>query len=457
MGDGRGLGTDVPCFSAGEVLARIMVAELREEDTVSTGFSRFSADDWSAAAVASRNRDAARAVLSPSRTDRFPIAISGTLPRGRAIDFISDADPLRASAAVSRAGGGCAEGITLAFAGSQHPLGGAIPLDALPVVARAVADAGLSEIRLSAGHASSPLGLVVLPLIDPSVVVTVDCDPLAALAAGGETITLDLAATIAALDRQDRQGAAACADGRLWHAGGASDAQELAAVLATLVAYLRIVPRPDRFALALAADSDQFHTIAKTRAIRLLVARVLEEANLKGPTPRLHAESAWRSMSMADRETNILRGASAAFGALVGGADTITVLPFEGIPSPAGTRLARNTIAILDQEARLGAINDPAAGSGAIEAMTDALAEAAWATFRAIERAGGMEAAIAEGPFLREVALARDERVAAVRDARSRMIGVNAFPGNPRQPAPEGKMDARLTFRRPAALFEDVS
>ena len=86
------------------------------------------------------------------------------------------------------------------------------------------------------------------------------------------------------------------ADGRPYHEAGASEAQELAAMLATLVAYLRaceaagLRPRTalGKIALALAADADLFLTIAKLRAARMLVARVAEACGATHAGDRMH-------------------------------------------------------------------------------------------------------------------------------------------------------------------------
>jgi methylmalonyl-CoA mutase len=81
------------------------------------------------------------------------------------------------------------------------------------------------------------------------------------------------------------------------------------------------------------------------------------------PKPiRLHAETAWRMTARRDPWVNILRGTLAAFTAGVGGADTVTVLPFTaalGLPDAFARRIARNTQLILLEEANLWRVADP--------------------------------------------------------------------------------------------------
>ncbi len=105
------------------------------------------------------------------------------------------------------------------------------------------------------------------------------------------------------------------------------------------------------------------------------------------------AETAWRMMTKRDPHGNIVRGTIAALAAAVGGADAITVLPYSaalGLPDAHARRIARNTQTILIEESNLYRVADPAAGSGAIETLTDALCAKAWTLFQEIEREGGV-------------------------------------------------------------------
>jgi methylmalonyl-CoA mutase len=194
--------------------------------------------------------------------------------------------------------------------------------------------------------------------------------------------------------------------------------------------------------------------------MRLLLARIGEVAGLT-LAPHIHVETAWRMLSARDPEMNILRGTSAAFAAAVGGANSITVLPFDALARKINNqrrRLARNTQVILAEEAHLFRVADPAAGSGAIEALTDSLAEAAWKRFQRIEAAGGIVAAIAEGSLLRDVAEAREARIARAASGETKIVGANAYAAGEtasanvrRMPAGPG---ARLVFKRVAEIFE---
>jgi len=181
----------------------------------------------------------------------------------------------------------------------------------------------------------------------------------------------------------------------------------------------------------LAADQDQFLTIAKFRAIRKLWSRIEQACGLTNRPAFVAAETAWRMMTKRDPHGNIVRGTIAALAAAVGGADAITVLPFSaalGIPDAFARRVARNTQLILIEEANLHRVADPAAGSGAIEALTDQLCRVAWDLFQGIERAGGAAKALEAGSIQKEVARVRAERAANVARRKETLVGTSDFP-----------------------------
>jgi len=188
------------------------------------------------------------------------------------------------------------------------------------------------------------------------------------------------------------------ADGRVFHEQGASEAQELACVLARIVGALRKFEQfsPEAVVGAtLAANQDMFLTLAKFRAIRLLWARVLEASGIAQQPLRLHGETSRRMMARLDPHTNILRATAAVFGAGLGGADTFTVLPFsiaQGLPNAFARRMARNTQLILLEESQLWRVADPASGSGYVESLTHDLCERAWALFQGFEKTGKLPA-----------------------------------------------------------------
>ncbi len=227
------------------------------------------------------------------------------------------------------------------------------------------------------------------------------------------------------------------ADARGVHAAGGSPAQELAFALASAVSELRLLeaagapPAEARALIAfrLAADADEFATLSKFRALRIAWSRVEEACGLEPRAAHVHAESAWRMMTARDPTVNVMRGAMAAFSAGLGGADSVSVLPHTlavGLPDSLARRLARNAQLVLLRESHLGFVADPAAGSGAFEALTKALCERAWALFQEIEGEGGLPSALAGGVFQRQVAVSAAALRRDVARIASPITGVSA-------------------------------
>ncbi len=235
------------------------------------------------------------------------------------------------------------------------------------------------------------------------------------------------------------RGPFAVADGRVIHNAGGSEAQELAFTLANAVTYLRALEAGGvaldaarrMIYFRLAADADQFLTIAKFRALRKLWARVEQACGLAPEPAYVTAETAWRMMTQRDPYVNMLRATVAVAAAGFGGADSIAVLPFTmalGLPDRFARRIARNTQLILLEESHLAKVADPAAGSGGIEDLTQKLCVAAWALFQEIEQAGGTATALEKGLIQDKVAATRAERLKNAARRKDALTGTSEFP-----------------------------
>jgi methylmalonyl-CoA mutase len=249
------------------------------------------------------------------------------------------------------------------------------------------------------------------------------------------------------------------------HDLGASDAQELGYSLAVGAAYLRTltdagIPLDEALGLIefrYAATDEQFPTIAKLRAARRLWARVVELSEGSVSAQRQHAVTSRPMMSKYDPWVNMLRTTVAAFAAGVGGADSVTVLPFDSVlgrPDAFGRRIARNTSSLLIAESHVAHVADPAGGAYAVEKLTDDLARAGWAELGRIEEAGGIEAALADGSMrarIDETVARREEEVAR---RRRPLTGVTEFP-HLAEVLPEREPDETVgRVRRYGASFE---
>lgn len=216
-------------------------------------------------------------------------------------------------------------------------------------------------------------------------------------------------------------------DGTRVHDRGASDATELGWVLAAGARVLRVleaagVPVADAAGLVelrLAVTDEQFPSIAKLRAVRRLWARVLELSGATGVEARVHAVTSRPMMSAYDPWNNMLRTTVAAFAAGVGGADSVTVLPFDaplGRPEAFGRRIARNTHHLLIDESHVAHVADPAGGAYAVEQLTDRLAAAAWELLGRLDTPDGPDTGVL------------DELVAATVEERDRQVATRTRP-----------------------------
>ena len=344
-------------------------------------------------------------------------------------------DPGEANAlAVAELEGG-ASALALVFAGSPGACGFGLQADTVEALDTALAKVEIDLIGIRLDPAGSGLetarlfaGLVARRALVPSTLdLDFGCD-------GTREDAAELARLARDLSDAGYSGTTFTADGRRFHAAGASEAQELAGVLANAVQTLRLL-QSHRFtmdgarrniAVLLAADADEYLGIAKFRALRRLWARVEEACGLVPRPVRLHAETSWRMKTRHDPYVNVLRAGIGVFAAAIGGADAIVALPFTqalGLPDAFARRLARNGQLVLLEEAHLAKVADPAAGAGGIEALTAELCEKAWAMFRQIEKAGG----VAASDLPRLIAATAESRASAIATRRDALTGTSAF------------------------------
>ena len=289
------------------------------------------------------------------------------------------------------------------------------------------------------------LALVAEVESDQRATLSVDlgADPLTAVLSDRPAPAIDEVVAVAARVSGDRGVRAITVDGPAFHNRGANATWELAASVAAAVAYLRLLTESGmpvgaalrQISFRLAADDDQFMTLAKMRALRQLWARVADVAGApEDGGAVVHAETSLPMMTQRDPWVNMLRSTLAAFGAGVGGADTVLVSTFDvaipgGFPGTARSfarRIARNTQLLLLEESHVGRVLDPAAGSWFVEDLTKELAQQAWQHFRAIEARGGfVEAGDYVADQIGEIAARRADDIAHRRTA---VTGVNEYP-----------------------------
>src|SRR3569833_2893140 len=127
----------------------------------------------------------------------------------------------------------------------------------------------------------------------------------------------------------------------------------------------------------------------------------------------------------------MLRTTVACCAAGVGGADVVTVQPFDaalGLPDAFSRRIARNTQSLLVEEGSLARVLDPAGGSLYVESLTDSLAQAAGDWITKFARAGGLAAALDSGLVAERIGAAWAERSERIAHRTAALTGVSEFP-----------------------------
>ena len=363
-------------------------------------------------------------------------------------------------------------------------LKGAVLTDSAPLAAALDGVAlELAAVGLDAGldGPEAANALAVAGKGSPRAKLMFHMDPVSAFAeTGAAPRSLEEHLTLAANTAARHAGAYpdACffmASGRAVHEAGGSIGQELAFAAANAVALVKAAVDAGMTAeqalkgtmLGVAVDQEYFDSLAKVRALRLIWRSLSRAFGAETPAV-IEARSSRRMLSARDPWPNLLRLTAAGFAGAVGGADAVVLDGFtraSGRPDAFARRQARNTQLVLMEEAHVGRVDDPAAGSWFLDQRTLELAEAGWAEFQKIEAEGGIVEALRGGVIQPRVARARQTLEAALSNGASQIVGVTKFVDPQPRPAPvepepplasEGGGDAcaPLTPIRLAAPFE---
>lgn len=357
----------------------------------------------------------------------------------------------------------------------------ALPVDAFDTALNGVL-LDLAPIVLDAGIDTAAAATALYAVLDnrtdvadrAAVTLALGAAPLTSAFSGRTDVTVaDTVELARAATARTETVRAITVDGTAFHNAGSSDAEELGAAIAAGAEYVRelvtaglsVQDALGQLEFRFSATDDQFQTIAKFRAARQLWSRVAQVAGAAdaGNAPQ-HAVTSAAMMAQRDPWVNMLRTTLAAFGAGVGGADTVTVLPFDaalpdgavGVSEAFSARIARNTQLLLLEESNLGRVLDPGAGSWYVEELTAEIAAKAWAFFQQIEAAGGYRAALDAGLISERVAATRARRESDIAHRTFSVTGVNEFPNLAEAPLPADAADAGAFAARYAAPFETL-
>ncbi len=251
-------------------------------------------------------------------------------------------------------------------------------------------------------------------------------------------------------------------DSSAYFEAGATDAQDLAAAMSTGIAYLKALTDGGmkldaalrQIVFTMAVGCDQFLSIAKLRAARRLWARIAEACGAaeSARTMKLRARTARRIMSQRDPWVNMLRTTVAGFAAGAGGADSVTLMPFDaalGISDDFARRIARNTQILLKEESYVSRVTDPAGGSWYVETLTEHLAQSAWEALQSIEGRGGIAAVLVDGSLAAEIASAWAQRRKNIARRKDPLTGTSEFPNILEKPVERSIAKPRPRTTRP--------
>jgi methylmalonyl-CoA mutase len=221
----------------------------------------------------------------------------------------------------------------------------------------------------------------------------------------------------------------------LYEEGGASTVNELAIGLSHLNEYLNFLSEAKALSnkkcihVRCSVAPDFFTEISKFRALRKLVGLLQEQYSINIPV-HIHAQTAGADKSCMDIYNNMLRTTTEGMSAVIGGADSLSILPYnEGFEknSEFASRIAINQQHILKNESYLDKVSDISAGSYYIESITDTIAEKAWEQFKLIEGKGGYIACL-KNDFIQElVQKGAEDLKNEFREGKLVLVGVNKY------------------------------
>lgn len=228
--------------------------------------------------------------------------------------------------------------------------------------------------------------------------------------------------------------------GVIYGNSGAHVVQELAFSLAHAVAYMDFLTEmghsaatvASRIKFNLSIGNNYFLEIAKLRAARLLWAQLMNAYKVEGNASEMmiHSETAQFNKTLYDAHTNLLRTQTEAMSAALGGAHSISVLPFDFLRGSTdfSERIARNQQILLKEESHFDKVSDPAGGAYFLESLTASIAEEVWNLFLKTEESGGFIAAVKEGFVQNEIGKTAQQRMLNLAIRRENLVGVNQFP-----------------------------
>lgn len=376
-------------------------------------------------------------------------------PRWSIIQRADDPDIDRANQQLKEDVAGGADGVALVFEGAHTAYGYGLPRQA-ETIAKLFENVELNGLHIRFENHPHGRGLIDAFVdyvrhrkIDPArTKLTFSIDPTVVLATTGrlkmsiEALKASLPQSMSGFFSSGLPGIVLEADGRLYHNCGASEAQEIGAMLSVALGHLKMVEEArhhiiyalPHIGFSMSLNQDLFMGLAKIKVLKTLWQRLQKQLGITSPLPAsIHVETSMRMMTAQGAENNNTRASLAAQAAIMGEADSVTVLPGSfvfGLPNQEARRIARNIQLIIANE------NSPHTANlrPSSEADWRSLASAAWDMFEHFEAAGGVLNCLLNGTLAKDIEEARELRKANfIKNDRS-IIGVTDFTIPPSKP-----------------------
>lgn len=227
-------------------------------------------------------------------------------------------------------------------------------------------------------------------------------------------------------------------DAQSFHLAGAGPALELGLLLASIVETAKaLVSRGVSFeviarhsSVRMQVSHELLTEVAKLRAFRACWYQIARAFGSKSPSEVPHllsVTSARFRADMIDHEVNLIRSSLAGTTALLGGCDSLIVMPHDGSERSSALDLARNQLHLLRHESLLGGVADPLAGSHAVEVLTDRIARRAWQVMQEVEGVGGFLSAAVSGRVANMIGKSRGTRDSEFAIRRRTLVGINRY------------------------------
>lgn len=234
----------------------------------------------------------------------------------------------------------------------------------------------------------------------------------------------------------------------LYQNAGANMVQQLAYSLAHANEYLNhvdnIIENKKKQSLnvifQVSVGTNYFFEIAKLRALRILWSTLASEYDINQDC-HIVATPSKRNKTLYDYNTNMLRTTTECMSAILGGANTISNLPYDAIyhkNNEFGERIARNQLLVLKHESYFDKVNNPADGAYYVENLTNQLTEKSLELFKDIEANGGFLKQLKESTIQRKI------KESAAKEQQQFDAGKEVLLGSNKQPNANDKMKHEL-------------